>query len=417
MNIFYKLWIGEMISNIGTGMSSFAISVYVYEKTNMITYTSLITLLAYLPNILLSPVAGILADRYDRRAMMIAADLLSGLGVVFIFFNLNSSSILPIFVGVTISSLFSAFSEPAYRSTITDIVIEEDFSKASAMMQIAYNSKFLLSPILAGMLMSFFDIRLILLIDICTFFVTCIIIYIVKKQIPKVSKTSSNHFMEDIKLSIEVLKKNKGVLSLIFVMFFVCFFIGMLQVLLKPLILSLADKKTLGILESISASGMLISSILISILAFKQNFQKILSTAGIFCGIFMACSGVSTSLIFICLSIFLLFFTLPFMNTSCDVLVRKNIANEYQGKIWGFISLLTQLGNISAYLISGFVADYIFEPMFAQKHILSDIIGIGKGRGTGFMIILSGIGLVVICLKIAKNKNISLIDTVKDSAL
>ena len=408
MNIFYKLWIGEMISNIGTGMSSFAISVYVYEKTNMITYTSLITLLAYLPNILLSPVAGILADRYDRRAMMIAADLLSGLGVVFIFFNLNSSSILPIFVGVTISSLFSAFSEPAYRSTITDIVSEDDFSKASAMMQIAYNSKFLLSPILAGMLMSFFDIRLILLIDICTFFVTCII--------PKVSKSSSNHFMEDIKLSIDVLKKNKGVLSLIFVMFFVCFFIGMLQVLLKPLILSLADKKTLGILESISASGMLISSILISILAFKQNFQKILSIAGIFCGIFMACSGVSTSLIFICISVFLLFFTLPFMNTSCDVLVRKNIANEYQGKIWGFISLLTQLGNITAYLISGFVADYIFEPMFAQKHILSDIIGMGKGRGTGFMIILSGIGLVVICLKIAKNKNISMIDTVKGQA-
>ena len=166
MNIFYKLWIGEMISNIGTGMSSFAISVYVYEKTNMITYTSLITLLAYLPNILLSPVAGILADRYDRRALMIAADLLSGLGVVFIFFNLNSSSILPIFVGVTISSLFSAFSEPAYRSTITDIVSEDDFSKASAMMQIAYNSKFLLSPILTGMLMSFFDIRLILLIEL-----------------------------------------------------------------------------------------------------------------------------------------------------------------------------------------------------------------------------------------------------------
>lgn len=65
MNIFYKLWIGEMISNIGTGMSSFAISVYVYEKTNMITYTSIVTLLAYLPNILLSPVAGILADRYS----------------------------------------------------------------------------------------------------------------------------------------------------------------------------------------------------------------------------------------------------------------------------------------------------------------------------------------------------------------
>ena len=84
MNIFYKLWIGEMISNIGTGMSSFAISVYVYEKTNMITYTSIITLLAYLPNILLSPVAGILADRYDRRALMMAADLLSGLGIVFI---------------------------------------------------------------------------------------------------------------------------------------------------------------------------------------------------------------------------------------------------------------------------------------------------------------------------------------------
>ena len=82
MKKFMMIWIGELISSIGSGMTAFALSIYVYEMTGSVSYVSLVTLLAYLPTILLSPLGGVLADRYDRRILMIIGDLFSGLGLL-----------------------------------------------------------------------------------------------------------------------------------------------------------------------------------------------------------------------------------------------------------------------------------------------------------------------------------------------
>ncbi len=88
MKKFMLLWIGELISSIGSGMTAFALSVYVYQMTGSVSYVSLITLLAYMPTILLSPVGGVLADRYDRRLLMIAGDGCSALGLLYILLSL-----------------------------------------------------------------------------------------------------------------------------------------------------------------------------------------------------------------------------------------------------------------------------------------------------------------------------------------
>ena len=90
MKNFYKLWLGELISNIGSGMTAFALSVYVYEKTGSVSYISLITLLSFMPSIILSPIGGLLADRYDRRLLMIIGDLFSGLGLIYILWNIQA---------------------------------------------------------------------------------------------------------------------------------------------------------------------------------------------------------------------------------------------------------------------------------------------------------------------------------------
>ena len=85
MKKFITLWIGELISSIGSGMTAFAVSVYIYQLTGSATWVSVAALLAFMPTILLSPIGGILADRYDRRLMMILGDSLSVLGLAFIF--------------------------------------------------------------------------------------------------------------------------------------------------------------------------------------------------------------------------------------------------------------------------------------------------------------------------------------------
>ena len=412
MKNFYKLWLGELISNIGSGMTAFALSVYIYEKTGSVSYVSLITLLSFMPSIILSPIGGLLADRYDRRLLMIIGDLFSGLGLIYILWNIQAGekSIVPIFVGITFSSIFTSLLEPSYRATLTDILEEENYAKASGLIQAAGSAKYLISPVIAGMILSVADIRVILLLDILTFITTCLMIFLVRKSMNSETQNYKKDSFKGLLEGLFIIKENRGVYSLVIIMFFVCFFMGFIQILIRPMILALSSVKTAGMMESLCAVGLLIGSLWIGIAGIKKNYSKILAVACFFCGIFMSMTGVNENLAIIGISTFLFFSTLPFMNSCADVLVRVSIPNELQGRVWGLISLITQMGTVAAYIISGVMADYVFEPMFNKNGILVEnigiIIGTGKGRGIGFMLILSGIGMLIMAIVIWKNREI-----------
>ena len=412
MKNFYKLWLGELISNIGSGMTAFALSVYVYEKTGSVSYISLITLLSFMPSIILSPIGGLLADRYDRRLLMIIGDLFSGLGLVYILWNIQAGekSIVPIFVGITFSSIFTSLLEPSYRATLTDILDEENYAKASGLIQAAGSAKYLISPVIAGMILSVADIRVILLLDILTFITTCLMIFLVRKSMNSEMQNYKKDSFKGLLEGLFIIKENRGVYSLVIIMFFVCFFMGFIQILIRPMILALSSVKTAGMMESLCAVGLLIGSLWIGIAGIKKNYSKILAVACFFCGIFMSMTGVNENLAIIGISTFLFFSTLPFMNSCADVLVRVSIPNELQGRVWGLISLITQMGTVAAYIISGVMADYVFEPMFNKNGLLVKnigmVIGTGKGRGIGFMLILSGIGMLIMAIVIWKNGEI-----------
>lgn len=412
MKNFYKLWLGELISNIGSGMTAFALSVYVYEKTGSVSYISLITLLSFMPSIILSPIGGLLADRYDRRLLMIIGDLFSGLGLIYILWNIQAGekSIVPIFLGITFSSIFTSLLEPSYRATLTDILDEENYAKASGLIQAAGSAKYLISPVIAGMILSVADIRVILLLDILTFITTCLMIFLVRKSMNSEMQNYKKDSFKGLLEGLFIIKENRGVYSLVIIMFFVCFFMGFIQILIRPMILALSSVKTAGMMESLCAAGLLIGSLWIGIAGIKKNYSKILAVACFFCGIFMSMTGVNENLAIIGISTFLFFSTLPFMNSCADVLVRVSVPNELQGRVWGLISLITQMGTVVAYIISGIMADYVFEPMFNKNGILVEnigiIIGTGKGRGIGFMLILSGIGMLIMAIVIWKNGEI-----------
>lgn len=420
MKKFLMIWIGELISGIGSGMTAFALSVYVYELTGSVSYVSLVTLLAYLPTILLSPLGGVLADRYDRRLLMIIGDLFSGMGLAYILWNiqLGVTDMLPILLGVTFNAVFVALLEPSFRATITDLLTEEEYAKASGMVQMAGNAKYLISPALAGILLAAADIRLILLLDICTFFVTITMAALVRKTIQKPVKKENQGMGREMKQGLLVITGNKGMLSLVTIMAFVCFFIGFVQTLTSPMVLAVSTAQTVGIMESLCAVGMLVGSVWIGVIGLKGNYAKILCVAGIFCGCFMALIGISTNLIFTGTALFLFFLSLPFMNTCADVLVRVSIPNELQGRVWGMISLLTQAGTVIAYASCGVLSDYVFEPMLSENGILADsvgrLIGVGAGRGIGFLLILSGIGMAVVSSTIGHSKGIRSIQVKKE---
>ena len=378
---FILLWAGELISSIGGGLTSFGLGVYIFQQTGSAANMALITLLGFLPTLLLSVPAGALADRYDRRLLMMIGDGCSALGIVFILVCMmnGGATLAQICIGVLISSVFSALLEPAFRATITDLLTREEFSRASGLVSLAGSARYLFSPILAGFLLTVSDVKLLLVIDICTFFLTVISAAVVRKSIGRKAAETKEGFLESIREGWRILRSERGVLLLVLVSSAITLFMGMFQILAEPMVLSFSDEKTLGIIETICASGMLVSGLLLGVRGIKRNFTGIMSMSLAAAGIMMIGFGLFENICTICISGFLFFAALPFANNCLDYLTRTHIPDDVQGRVWGLIGFLSQFGYVIAYAVSGVAAD-----------ALGQWTGMGVGRGSAMVIQAAG---------------------------
>jgi MFS family permease len=399
---FMMLWAGDFYANTASGLSAFALAIFMFEMTGKVTSVALTALSAFLPAMLLNPLAGVLADRFDRRLMMILGDGCSALGLLYILLCMMTGCVgeWQIYLGVGISSSFVALLEPSYKATITDLLTKEQFAKASGLVQAAGSAKFLLSPFIAGFLLTVTDIRTILIIDISTIAVTLPITMFIKKQIasPKTGRGTQGFFRE-LAEGWRTIAANKGLFWIIILISTATFYVGFLQTLFTPMILAITDVKTLGMVESVSSAGMLAGSLILGVCTVTRKYVNQLAAALVSAGLCIALLGVTVNVCVIAACAFLFFMSLPFANTSADVLIRANIPGETQGRAWGLIGALSQFGYAAAYAVSGVLADCVFNPLLRENGALSSsigrITGVGEGRGIALMLIVSGVLLVV----------------------
>lgn len=191
---FLLLWAAGLVSATGSGMTSFALGIYVYRLTGLSSWTGLLMLFGFLPGLLLSPLAGILADRYDRRLLMMSGDGLSITGLAIIFLSMTylqskSAVAAGIGIGVAVSSTFAALIEPSFRATVSDLLDKEEYSRASGMVQIVSGAKYLLSPVLATLILSISGARMIILFDVTTILLTLPVTCLVRRHMKNNSRS------------------------------------------------------------------------------------------------------------------------------------------------------------------------------------------------------------------------------------
>ena len=394
---FLLLWSGELISSVGGGLTSFGLGVYIFRQTGSAASMALVTLLGFLPTLLLSVPAGVLADRYDRRLLMMIGDGCSAVGILYILICMmnGGASLAQICAGVFVSSFFSALLEPSFKATITDLLTREEYSRASGLVSLAGSARYLFSPVIAGFLLTVSDVRLLLIIDICTFFVTVAAAAVVRKGIGSKAAEKKEAFLKSMKEGWRVLCANRGVLILVAVSSGITLFMGMFQILAEPLILSFADAKTLGTAETICACGMLVSGVLLGVKGLKGHYVRTLSLSLAAAGLFMLGFGLFENMIPICVFGFLFFAMLPLGNNCLDYLIRTNIPDDAQGRAWGLIGFISQFGYVVAYALSGTAAD-----------ALGRIGGRGVGRGAAAVIIIAGLCLAAAAASILFPKSI-----------
>ena len=159
-------------------------------------------------------------------------------------------------------------------------------------MSLAGSARYLISPLVAGLLLSISDVKLLLIIDISTFVLTVISTAVVKKGIETKSGSEDKSFMESLKEGWDVVHSKQGIFLLILVSAVMTLFLGVFQILAEPLILSFADSKTLGIGETVCACGMLVSSLILGVRGIKKRYVKVLEISLMCAGLFMIGFGI-----------------------------------------------------------------------------------------------------------------------------
>ena len=398
---FMLLWSGELISSVGGGLTSFGLTVYVFTKTGSAASTALIAFLAFLPNLLLGVPAGVLADRKDRRLLMMLGDGLSALGLIYILICMLTGGVelWQICLGVAVSSVFSSLIDPAYKATVSDLLTQEEYTKASGLVGLAGSARYLVSPFLAGLLLAVSDIKLLLIIDICTFFVTVATTAVVRRGLGSKPVKKDSSFADELTEGWRAVSGNRGLKALMLAVPVMSLAMGAVQILSEPMILDFADSRTLGICETLCAFGMVLTSVILGAGGLKRSFLKVMCLSLGFAGACMVSFGATENLILICASGFLFFAMIPLANSSLDYLVRTNISNELQGRAWGVIGFISQIGYVLAYGLSG---------IFADK--LAEVCHMSVGRGSGRVIMVGGVLLAISAAALYFTKSVRVLE-------
>jgi len=399
MKTFMTIWFGQLVSLIGSGLTGFALGIWLYQETDSVTLFALNALCFTLPQMLFSPIAGALVDRWDRRWAMMLSDIGAGLSTLFMMVMLFSGrlEIWHVYVATFINAVFNSFQWPAYSASTTLLVPKKHLGRASGLVQIGQAVSQLLAPAIAGALMMVIKLDGIFVIDIasCAFAVlTLLIIRIPRPEISAEGKASRGSIWQEAAFGWKYIVARPGLLGLLIYFSIGNFLWGMLNPLLIPMCLEITSPDKLGYAASIVGVGMLIGTIVMS--TWGGPKRRILGIIGFeFISSFMVITmGILPNISLITVAGFGLMFCMPIVNGSSQALWQSKVEPDLQGRVFAVRRMIAMAASPLAYVLVGPLADKIFEPLMATDGPLAanlgQIIGAGPGRGYGLMFICMG---------------------------
>lgn len=402
MRTFFTIWVGQLISLIGSQLTGFALGVWVYDQTHSVSLIALTQIALGAPFVFLSPLAGVLADRWNRRTAMIISDFGAGLGVLIAAILYLSNTLKPWMV-IPINFFISAFVTlmwPAFTASVTLLVPKEQYGRANGFVQLGEALPQIAGPAIAGILYVAIKVGNMALIDFATY-VFSVVLMILFVRIPNPPRTEDGHKAKgsiwlEMRYGWDYIVERKGLLSLLIFFMATNFLGGVMQPLVTPLILDDWKADVFGYLSTIMGIGMLIGTLLMSAWGGGKRKVFTLLGAGLIGGLFLSAIGfVSNSIPLLAVSGFGFMFTVPLMNASSQAIWQAKVAPDVQGRVFAVRRAIAWSSQIVAPLLAGPLADGIFKPGMAAGGILAPvfgpIIGVGAHEGIGLLISILGV--------------------------
>jgi len=404
---FTIIWIGQVISLLGTAMTGFALTIWAWQITQQATALALVGFFTFAPTLLVTPFAGALVDRWNRKFVMMLSDLaaiLSTVVVLLLFWTCNLQ-IWHLYVTGAFSGAFGAFQFPAYSAAVTTMVPKKQYGRASGMLSTAQFASNIFAPALAAIFLSIIGIAGILAIDVFTFFVAIgalLLVHVPQPAVTQEGQKSRGSLWRESVYGFRYIYERKSLLALLLIFFCVNLLAPFAFTLLAPMILARSgnDAIALGMVQSAIGIGGLLGGIVLSIWGGPKR-----RVHGILIGLILVTMGVlfiglGQSPIVWALAAFFTIFFVPIINGSSQAIWQSKVAPDVQGRVFAARGMIAQIGAPVAMLLTGPLADRVFEPAMmpggSWAPLIGWLVGTGPGAGMSLMFIIAGaLGMLV----------------------
>lgn len=409
---FLILWSTQSISQLGSSITGFALTLWLYEKTGSSLSTAALTICSYAPYVLMSIFAGALTDRFDKKRTMLGCDVFAAICtiIVFVLYRTNTLMVWHLYILNVVSGLMNTVQQPASEVAMTLIMPKKYYQKTSGLRSLSSSLISVLNPLIATALYSFIGLNGVIAAGVSSFLVafTALLFFV---KIPENKNDKKESILVLAKEGLMFLRENPLIMALILFMSGVNLVASAFDAVLPGYVLPnpKGGSTVLGIVTSCSGVAMIVGSLVISVLPKPKNRVKIIYLTMLFSlGTENFLLAFSREPLLWCVGQIIGWVLVPVMSANLDVILRATIPVELQGRVYACRNTLQFFTIPIGLFIGGFMVDNVCEPfmrIYGDLSILKMLFGTGKGSGAALMMLILGVSGSLICIVTGKKLN------------
>lgn len=402
---FFILWSTQSISQLGSSITAFALTLWLYEETGSSLSTAALTICSYAPYVVMSIFAGALTDRFDKKKTMLICDLFAAVCtiIVFVLFRTSHLMVWHLYALNGISGLMNTVQQPASEVAMTLIIPERHYQKTSGFQSLSRSLISILNPLIATALYAFAGLEIVIAIDLGSFVIAFVaLLFFIKIPTSRYEKQES--VLNLAKEGLLFLKENPMIMTLILFMSGVNLTASAFDAVLPGYVIPnpRGGSAVLGIVTSCAGIAMVMGSLLVAVLPKpKDRVRVIYLTMLLSLGSENFLLAFSREPVLWCVGQIIGWILVPVMSANLDVILRTTIPVELQGRVYACRNTLQFFTIPIGLFLGGLMVDNVCEPFMAvygDLMILRVLFGIGKGSGAALMMFILGVGGSLLCV-------------------
>ncbi len=402
---FYILWSTQSLSQLGSAITAFALTLWLYEKTGSALGTAALTICTYVPYVVMSIFAGAISDKFDKKKTMLICDVLAAIStvVVLVLYKTDVLCVWHLYLINFLSGLMNTVQQPASEVAYTMIVPKEYYQKTGGLQSLSRSLISIGNPIIAAALYGIAGLEAVIAVDLASFAVAFVALAFFI-DIPKAStdKEAEGSVLQLAKEGLVYLKKTPMILYVILFMAGVNLVASAFDAVLPAYVIPnpRGGNGVLSVVTSCAGIAMVIGSVLATVMGKPKNRVRVIYLSMLFSlGTENFLLAFSRSPVVWCIGQILGWIFVPVMSTNQNVIMKNTIPENLQGRVYACRNTLQFFTIPIGRLLGGFLVDYVCEPfMEGRTGVFSLLFGSGKSSGAALMMFILGIAGVVVCL-------------------